>query len=188
VRARPCKRCRLSVYRSFRSRDGQCIATGMSKWTRPITPCRRSICHVKCGCVGIYGSYESLITGSSKSPCTSNTSPVASARRGNTWLRRRSARSSVALPGCWSKVRRLGPQSGRWGEAVLRARGIEGVRVLQGLLSLAKGYPGAALEKACAYFGALGDRTPQNPILHRPLTFSPDRPDANRVRYRGWLK
>ena len=49
-----------------------------------------------------------------------------------------------------NKVRRLGPQSSRWAEGVLEVRGIEGVRVLQGLLSLAKNYPWAALEKACA--------------------------------------
>jgi len=60
---------------------------------------------------------------------------ISAVERGATWL--------------LSKVRRLGPQSGRWGEAVLRARGIEGVRVLQGLLSLAKDYSCAALEKAC---------------------------------------
>jgi transposase len=49
-----------------------------------------------------------------------------------------------------SRVRRLGPQSSCWAEAVIQTRGIEGVRVLQGLLSLAKRHPSAALEKACA--------------------------------------
>lgn len=47
------------------------------------------------------------------------------------------------------QVRRLGPQSARWAEAVIAARGIEGVRVLQGLLSLAKRHRSAVLEKAC---------------------------------------
>jgi transposase len=55
-----------------------------------------------------------------------------------------------------SQVRRLGPQSGRWGEGLLATRGIEGVRVLQGLLSLAKRHPVAALEKACAVAAASG--------------------------------
>jgi transposase len=48
-----------------------------------------------------------------------------------------------------ARVRHLGPQSSRWGEGVIAARGVEGVRVLQGLLSLARRYPCAALEKAC---------------------------------------
>jgi hypothetical protein len=32
---------------------------------------------------------------------------------------------------------------------MLRARGVEGVRVLQGLLNLAHRHPGAAIERAC---------------------------------------
>jgi len=60
---------------------------------------------------------------------------ISAVERGATWL--------------LTQVRVLGPQSSRWAEGVIEARGIEGVRVLQGLLSLAKRYPGAALEKAC---------------------------------------
>ena len=37
----------------------------------------------------------------------------------------------------------------RWAEAMLEDRGIQGVRVLQGLLSLATRYPDEALEEAC---------------------------------------
>ena len=48
-----------------------------------------------------------------------------------------------------NQVRRIGPQSHAWAQAMLTARGIEGTRVLQGLLSLAKRHPSAALEKAC---------------------------------------
>jgi transposase len=47
------------------------------------------------------------------------------------------------------KVRLLGPHTARWAEAMLRERGIEGVRVLQGLLALAGRHPSAALERAC---------------------------------------
>lgn len=47
------------------------------------------------------------------------------------------------------KVRRLGPHSSRWAEAVIQERGIEGVRVLQGLLALAGRHPVAHLEHAC---------------------------------------
>ena len=47
------------------------------------------------------------------------------------------------------QVRRLGPSSLRWAEAMLPARGVEGVRVLQGLLNLAHRHPCAAIERAC---------------------------------------
>jgi hypothetical protein len=60
---------------------------------------------------------------------------ISAVERGVTWL--------------LTKVRHLGPQSSRWAEAVIESRGIEGVRVLQGLLSLAKRHPCTALEKAC---------------------------------------
>jgi hypothetical protein len=59
--------------------------------------------------------------------------------------------SGVERGAVWllGQVRRLGPQSSRWAEGVIQAQGIEGIRVLQGLLSLAKQHPCAALEKAC---------------------------------------
>jgi hypothetical protein len=59
--------------------------------------------------------------------------------------------SGVERGAAWllSQVRRLGPHSLRWAEAVLQARGVEGVRVLQGLLNLAHRHPCAAIERAC---------------------------------------
>jgi transposase len=47
------------------------------------------------------------------------------------------------------KVQRIGPQSTNWAESVIAARGVEGVRVVQGLLSLAKRYRSDQLERAC---------------------------------------
>jgi hypothetical protein len=47
------------------------------------------------------------------------------------------------------KVRWIGPQAHQWAQAMLTARGIEGTRVLQGLLSLTKRHTHEALEKAC---------------------------------------
>lgn len=49
-----------------------------------------------------------------------------------------------------NKASGLGPESERWAEAMLKDRGIEGVRVLQGLLHLAERHPRQALERACA--------------------------------------
>jgi hypothetical protein len=47
------------------------------------------------------------------------------------------------------KVRVIGEHTRQWAEAVLHARGIEGTRVLQGLLALTKQHPTDALERAC---------------------------------------
>ena len=47
------------------------------------------------------------------------------------------------------KVSVVGPFTRQWSEAVIHARGIEGTRVLQGLLSLTKKHACEALEKAC---------------------------------------
>jgi len=59
--------------------------------------------------------------------------------------------SGVERGAAWllGQVRRLGPHSLRWAEAMLGARGVEGVRVLQGLLNLAHRHPGDAIERAC---------------------------------------
>src|SRR5262249_6995243 len=48
-----------------------------------------------------------------------------------------------------SQTQRIGPRAARWSEAVVQARGVEGVRVLQGLLALAGKHRGDCLEKAC---------------------------------------
>ena len=48
-----------------------------------------------------------------------------------------------------NKVRYIGPQSHQWAQAMLHARGIEGTRVLQGLLSLTRKHASTVLEKAC---------------------------------------
>ncbi len=47
------------------------------------------------------------------------------------------------------KVKSIGPQTLAWAEAVVDARGIEGHRVVQGLLSLTRKHTCAELERAC---------------------------------------
>jgi transposase len=44
---------------------------------------------------------------------------------------------------------RLGPHSAAWAEAMVKARGVEGTRVLLGLLSLASRHSMSAIEQAC---------------------------------------
>jgi transposase len=60
---------------------------------------------------------------------------ISGVERGAAWLLR--------------KVRLIGPQTTRWAETMLEGRGIEGVRVLQGLISLANRHTSDALEEAC---------------------------------------
>ena len=60
---------------------------------------------------------------------------ISSVERGVEWL--------------LGRIRRIGPHAARWAEGVLQVRGIEGVRVLQGLLSLAKRHHVDHLEHAC---------------------------------------
>lgn len=46
-------------------------------------------------------------------------------------------------------ARRIGAHAARWAENMLQTRGIEGMRVLQGLLALAKRHDDQAIERAC---------------------------------------
>jgi transposase len=59
--------------------------------------------------------------------------------------------SAVERGAAWmlDKTRRLGAHAAAWAEAVITTRGVEGVRVLQGLLSLAKKHAAVDLDKAC---------------------------------------
>ncbi len=50
----------------------------------------------------------------------------------------------------------IGTQSKGWAESMIQARGIEGVRVLQGLLSLANKHPHAEIEQACEIASSYG--------------------------------
>jgi transposase len=47
------------------------------------------------------------------------------------------------------QIRHVGPHSARWAEALLAERGVESIRVLQGLLSLTKRHRSSEIERAC---------------------------------------
>ncbi|HLE36045.1 MAG TPA: hypothetical protein VI699_02755 [Candidatus Acidoferrales bacterium] len=55
-------------------------------------------------------------------------------------------RGAVHLLG---RARLIGEHTARWAEAMIQTRGIEGVRVLQGLLSLTHRHDSEAIERAC---------------------------------------
>jgi transposase len=50
----------------------------------------------------------------------------------------------------------IGPHSAAWAAAMIQARGVEGVRVLQGLLSLASRYSISVIERACEIANGYG--------------------------------
>ena len=60
---------------------------------------------------------------------------ISGVERGTAWLLR--------------KIRLIGPHAQGWSESMLQARGIAGVRVLMGLLSLAGRHPEETVEQAC---------------------------------------
>ena len=78
----------------------------------------------------------------------------------------------------------IGPHTERWAEAMLAARGIEGTRVLMGLLSLTNKHPGETLENACETalsYGAFRLRTLRQLLARRaekqtPLPFLEEHP------------
>jgi transposase len=47
------------------------------------------------------------------------------------------------------RAAKIGPEAARWSQALISARGIEGVRVLQGFLSLATQHPWKEIERVC---------------------------------------
>lgn len=108
---------------------------------------------------------------------------VSSLERGATWL--------------LGKASRVGPQTKAWSEAMLLARGIEGVRVLQGLIALAKRHPSDGLEQACETalsYQAFRLRTLRQLLKRRatPQTTLPLLDEHPIIRplsdYGGWLR
>jgi transposase len=61
-------------------------------------------------------------------------------------------RSGVERGTAWllNRARLVGQHTARWAENMLQTRGIQGVRVLQGLLSLTHRHKATAIERACA--------------------------------------
>lgn len=83
-----------------------------------------------------------------------------------------------------SRVALVGRHTQQWASAMVTARGVEGTRVLMGLLSLAKKHPSETLEKACEIamsHGAFQLRTIRQLLtrqqpLQQPLPFLDEHP------------
>jgi hypothetical protein len=103
--------------------------------------------------------------------------------RGATWL--------------LSKVDLVGPHATEWAQAMLQSRGIVGVRVLQGLLSLAKRHAPADIERACEVAHSYGTfhLRPLRQLIRRqgakqqPLPFLDEHPIIRPLSdYGQWLR
>ena len=87
---------------------------------------------------------------------------INSIERGATWL--------------LAKAEGVGPQAHAWAAALLKTRGIEGLRTLQGLLALSKRYPSQDLDRACQTalsYDAFRLRTLRQLLKHRAAEQQP---------------
>ena len=145
------------------------------------------------GCAGTRGWCGSSTSGWSRSRVTSSTSRAGSARKSAAHRRREDQRGRARrrlAPGAGASPRPEQPALGRGGDP---GAGIEAVRVLHGLLSLAKRHPSRRIERACeiaASHGAYRLRTlralidreaPRQEVAALPERASVD-PSAVRLR------
>jgi hypothetical protein len=103
--------------------------------------------------------------------------------RGATWL--------------LAKAAQIGDRAQEWASVILQTRGIEGLRVLQGLLALAKRHSCEALDQACGTalsYQAFRLRTLRQLLKHRadaqqPLPFLDEHPLIRPLSdYGGWVR
>lgn len=92
------------------------------------------------------------------------------------------------------RARLVGPQTARWAEAVLKARSIEGVRVLVGLLALVRQHSASIVEQACgvaAHAGLFRLRELRacikEPVVHSELEFMAQHPVIRSLHDYGTL-
>lgn len=107
--------------------------------------------------------------------------------------------SGVERGAAWllSKIKSIGDDAYAWAEAMLKHRGIEGVRVLQGLLALASKHSGNDLNEACQIalsYGAFRLKTVRELLkrrgpLQQPLPFLDEHPLIRPMSdYGEWLR
>lgn len=100
--------------------------------------------------------------------------------------RESAAVSNAARPGGSKKAHTIGAQTGRWAESILQQRGIQALRIVIGLVSLAKHHRDAEIEQSCRIahfhaawrlrdmaalrlFGLLAHHAAQSPGLMSPV-------------------
>ena len=174
------------------SRDGH-----MWKWPRPITRCRPNIwdgnvwARWDARLVRIFNSrLEQIAVHVRQEPGRFSTlgehlvaEKISGVERGAVWL--------------LSKTQSIGPHAQEWAETMLQTRGIEGLRVLQGLLSLSKRHNCNELNEACRTalsYGAFRLRTLRQLLkrrapLQEPLPFLDEHPIIRPLAdYGQWVR
>jgi transposase len=107
--------------------------------------------------------------------------------------------SGVERGAAWllTKAANIGDNAAAWAAAMLQARGIEGVRVLQGLLAMSKRHPCDALDQACQTaisYNAFRLRTLRQLVKRggapqQPLPFLDEHPIIRPLSdYGGWVR
>ena len=108
---------------------------------------------------------------------------ISGIERGATWL--------------LTKAQGIGPHAHAWAAAMLKTRGIEGLRTLQGLLSLSKRHACEALDRACETaltYDAFRLKTLRRLLKHRgaeqqPLPFLDEHPIIRSLSdYGSWVR
>jgi hypothetical protein len=96
--------------------------------------------------------------------------------------------------GLLRRARLIGPQAARWAEAMLKERGIEGVRVLVGLLALVRKHSSTAIERACELAVGHGSfrlrevrALLQQPVEQQQLEFMAEHPVIRSIKAYGEL-
>jgi transposase len=107
--------------------------------------------------------------------------------------------SGVERGAAWllGKIEVVGPQATAWAQAMLKSRGIAGIRVLQGLVALSTRHPCEAVEEACQTalsYGAFRLKTLRELLKRRgplqsSLPFLDEHPIIRPLAdYGGWLR
>ena len=123
-------------------------ATATSSSRRPITPHRRSTSAGSSGCAPSPGSSACSMRAWNWSALTPAPRPAASSPPTNTSTPTSATRVERGADYLLQRCRLLGPNTGAWAEAMLQNRGPYQLRVLQGLLHLARQHPVRRIERA----------------------------------------
>jgi len=127
-RNRPCCPCPPRGFLSSMRGNGRCIATRTSRWTRLVR-----IFNDRMDQIAVHVKHEKGRF--STDPKHIASEKISGVERGAGYLLKR-----VSL---------IGPRAAQWAQAMLDQRGIEGVRVLQGLLSMTGKYASREIDEGC---------------------------------------
>jgi hypothetical protein len=119
------------------------------KWPRRITRRRRNTWAARSGRGGMRGWSASSMAAWEQIAIHVRHEQGRFSTHGHIWPRKRSTAWNAEPATCSARSSAVGGPHADWAQAMLTARGIEGTRVLQGLLALTKKHSSQTLENAC---------------------------------------